>query len=154
MALFIISLNLEDVANYYKSLDNFYSDVQIVFYKSRKNKVMYYANGSFYESRDKTYYTGYLKNGSKFLIEYKNDSSYLYLDGELIKIEFQNYPVISPYKMFLYLYTNNFAYTVREKEDLFEITFYTDGKPFKFLLNTQYKIIEYNPQLSLKFIFN
>jgi hypothetical protein len=152
--LFIISLNMEDVVNYYKNLESFYSQMRILFYKSQKSKLHYIVSGTYYETKDYTSYTGYLNNGSKFLIEYKNDSTYLYLNDNLKSVQFQEYPAISPYKMFVYLYIHNFEYTIREKDNIFEIVFYTQGKPFIFTINSQYKILRYNPPFNLIIEFN
>ncbi|MCS7244514.1 MAG: hypothetical protein RMJ38_00060 [candidate division WOR-3 bacterium] len=153
MVLTIFLLNLEDVVNYYANV-NIYDNVKsFSFYKSKKSKFMYSISASFYDSKEYTYYFGYLRNGNKFLIERKNDSVFLFINDNLVSSSPEEIPTISPYRMFIYLYQNNFPYTVKLDNGKYSVRFYTEDKNFLFLIDQNYRILKYVPPSTFEIIF-
>ncbi|MCX7947131.1 MAG: hypothetical protein N2504_00895 [candidate division WOR-3 bacterium] len=152
MVLTIFLLNLEDVVNHYANV-NIYDNANLSFYKSKKSKFMYSLRAKFYDSREHTYYSGYLRNGDKFLIERRNDSVFLFVNGNLVSLSLEKTPTISPYRMFIYLYQNNFPYTVKLDNGKYSVRFYTEDKNFLFLIDQNYRILKYVPPSTFEIIF-
>lgn len=153
MILTILSLNLEELANYYANI-NIHDNVKsFSFYKSKKSKFMYSISASFYDSKEYTYYSGYLRNGNKFLIERKNDSVFLFINDNLVNSSPEEIPVISPYRMFIYLYQNNFPYTIKSDNEKHVVRFYAEDKDFLFLIDQNYKILRYVPPSTFEIEF-
>jgi len=148
----LISLNLDDIVNYYKNMDNFYYHGTMNIYKSNLSKV-YPRNVEFFESRENTHYYGYTRDGSKFHIEYKNDSIYFYINDNLKHSEYSEIPFISPYKMFIYLYERNIPYSISYKKNYYEIVFNFEGHNINFRIDESYKIIFYKPLKIFEIIF-
>jgi len=137
MIVLIFSFNLSDIANYYKNIqinENF----EMTLYKSNLNRIRYKILGSYYESKEKTIYYGYLPNNSKVRMEFNENYYVYYLNDNLI----------------IFLYENNYPYEVLEKDSILNVIFNTNGSYWSFLIRANdYKVIQYNSPLKLKIDF-
>lgn len=137
MIVLIFSFNLSDIANYYKNIqinENF----EMTLYKSNLNRIRYKILGSYYESKEKTIYYGYLPNNSKVRMEFNENYYVYYLNDNLI----------------IFLYENNYPYEVLEKDSILNVIFNTNGIYWSFLIRANdYKVIQYNSPLKLKIDF-
>jgi len=153
MIVLIFSFSLSDIANYYKNIqinENF----EITFYKSKSNRVLYKILGDYYENKEKTIYYGYLPNGSKVKMEFNENYYVYYLDDNEVENGMIEIPIYSPYKMFIFLYENNYPYEVLEKDSLLNVIFNTNGSYWLFLIRADnYKVIQFTSPLKLKINF-
>lgn len=118
------------------------------------NRIRYKILGSYYESKEKTIYYGYLPNNSKVRMEFNENYYVYYLNDNLIENGTIEIPIYSPYKMFIFLYENNYPYEVLEKDSILNVIFNTNGSYWSFLIRANdYKVIQYNSPLKLKIDF-
>jgi len=106
------------------------------------------------KAKKKTIYYGYLPNNSKVRMEFNENYYVYYLNDNLIENGTIEIPIYSPYKMFIFLYENNYPYEVLEKDSILNVIFNTNGSYWSFLIRANdYKVIQYNSPLKLKIDF-
>ena len=153
MIVLIFSFDLSDIANYYKNIQ-LSESFEMTFYKSKSNRIRYKIFGDYYESKDKTIYEGYLPNGSKSRMEFYENSYIYYLNDNVIENGIIEIPIYSPYKMFIFLYENNYPYEIIKKDSVLNVIFNTNQNYWFFRIRvSDYRILEYSPPLKIKIDF-
>jgi len=98
--------------------------------------------------------TGKMVIVEKVRMEFNENYYVYYLNDNLIENGTIEIPIYSPYKMFIFLYENNYPYEVLEKDSILNVIFNTNGSYWSFLIRANdYKVIQYNSPLKLKIDF-